>query len=73
LFGPSDGGHFSLEKDRTADIIQITHEENEKLTSIFIEQEVKEVIFQMSIIRHLGSMASLLNSITYSRRPLKGT
>jgi hypothetical protein len=48
LFGPSDGGHFSLEEDRKSDIIQISPEDNEKLTSIFTEQEVKEAIFQMN-------------------------
>jgi hypothetical protein len=47
VFGPSDGGHFSLEEDRRSDITQISLEDNEKLTSIFIEQGVKEAIFQM--------------------------
>jgi hypothetical protein len=47
LFNPSDGGHFSLEEDRRSDIAQISPEDNEKLTSIFTEQELKEAIFQM--------------------------
>jgi hypothetical protein len=47
LFYPSDGGHFSLEEDGRSNITQISLEDNEKLTSIFTEQEVKEAIFQM--------------------------
>jgi hypothetical protein len=47
LLGPSNGGHFSLEEDRRSDIAQISPEDNENLTSIFTEQEVKEAIFQM--------------------------
>jgi hypothetical protein len=47
LFGPSDGGQFSLDNDRRSDILQILQEDNEKLTTYFTEQEVKEAIFQM--------------------------
>jgi hypothetical protein len=47
LFGPSDSGQFSLDNDRRSDILQISQEDNEKLTSYFTEQEVKEAIFQM--------------------------
>jgi hypothetical protein len=43
----SDNGFLSLDEDRRSDITQISPEENEKLTSIFTEQEVKEAIFQM--------------------------
>jgi hypothetical protein len=46
LFGPSDGAHFSLDENINFDIPQVSHE-NKKLTSGFIEQEVKETIFQM--------------------------
>jgi hypothetical protein len=46
LFGPSDGVHFSLDENINFDIPQVSHE-NKKLTSGFIEQEVKETIFQM--------------------------
>jgi hypothetical protein len=38
---------FPRRRDRRADITQISPEDNEKLTSIFTEQEVKEAIFQM--------------------------
>jgi hypothetical protein len=38
-------GFLSLDEDRRSDITKISPEENEKLTSIFIEQEVKEIIF----------------------------
>jgi hypothetical protein len=47
LFGPSDGGQLSLDNDRRSDILQISQEDNEKLTTVFTEQEVKEAIFQM--------------------------
>jgi hypothetical protein len=47
LFGPSDGGQFSLDNDRRSDILQILQEYNEKLTAYFTEQEVNEAIFQM--------------------------
>jgi hypothetical protein len=41
LFGPSDSGQFSLDNDRQSDILQILRDDNEKLTTVFIEQEVK--------------------------------
>jgi hypothetical protein len=47
LFGLSDGGQFFRDNDRQSDIIQISQEDNEKLTTSFTEQEVKEAIFQM--------------------------
>jgi hypothetical protein len=47
LFGLSDGGQFFRDNDRRSDIIQISQEDNEKLTTSFTEQEVKEAIFQM--------------------------
>jgi hypothetical protein len=47
LFGHSNSGQFSLDEDKQDDIIQIVPEDNEKLTTVIIEQEVKEAIFQM--------------------------
>jgi exonuclease III len=47
LFGPSDDDNFSLDENRVNDIPQISAEDNEKLTAVFTEKEVKEAIFQM--------------------------
>jgi hypothetical protein len=47
LFGPPYSGQFSLDESRRDDILQITPEENEKLTMVITEQEVKEAVFQM--------------------------
>jgi hypothetical protein len=47
MFDPPDSGQFSLDEDKRDDIVQITPEENEKLTSVIKEQEVKDAVFQM--------------------------
>jgi hypothetical protein len=47
LFGPPDNGKFSLDEDKCNDIVQVTSEENDKLTSVIKEREVKEAVFQM--------------------------
>jgi hypothetical protein len=47
LFGSPHIGQFSLNEGRCDDIVQITPEENEKLTAVIMEQEVKEAVFQM--------------------------
>jgi hypothetical protein len=47
LFCPPDSGQFSLDEDKHNDIVQITPGENEKLTSVINEQEVKDAVFQM--------------------------
>jgi hypothetical protein len=44
LFGPPEGEQFSLDESRNHDIPQVSTEENEALTAVFLE---KEVIFQM--------------------------
>jgi hypothetical protein len=47
LFGPLDSGQISLDEDKCNDIVQVISEENDKLTSVIKEQEVKEAVFQM--------------------------
>jgi hypothetical protein len=47
LFGPTVTGQFSLDEDKRDDIAQITPGDNEKLTAVITEQEVKEAVFQM--------------------------
>jgi hypothetical protein len=46
--------HFSLDENINFDIPQVSHEENEKLTVGFAEQEVKEAIIQMKHNKTLG-------------------
>jgi hypothetical protein len=47
LFGPSHDENLSLDESRNADIPQISAEDNEKLTVVFTENEVKNAVFQM--------------------------
>jgi hypothetical protein len=47
LFGPRDSGQFFIDEDKCDDVVQITPEGNEKLTAVIIEQEAKEVVFQI--------------------------
>jgi hypothetical protein len=73
LFGPSDGVQFSLDENINFDIPQVSCEENEKLTASFIEQEVKEAIFQMKHNKAPGPMVFQQNFTKSSGKPLKGT
>ena len=47
LFGPPDNNDFNLDVTWIDDIPQVTDNENEILTSVFTEAEVREAIFQM--------------------------
>jgi hypothetical protein len=47
LFGHIEDDYLSLNESITADIQQVLPEENEFLTAVFTEKEVKEMIFQM--------------------------
>jgi hypothetical protein len=47
LFGAPEEGSFSLDESRTADIPQVSDEENDLLTAPYSEEEVKKAIFQM--------------------------
>jgi hypothetical protein len=47
LFGPPNGEVVLLNEYRRDDIIQVSDEDNEKLTAGFTEKEVKEAIFDM--------------------------
>jgi hypothetical protein len=47
LFGSPDEGNFSMDETRTADIPQVSIEENNLLTALYSEEEVKKAIFQM--------------------------
>jgi hypothetical protein len=47
LFGDPKEGNFSMDESRTADIPQVSIEENNLLTSPYTEDKVKKTIFQM--------------------------
>jgi hypothetical protein len=47
LFGSSQRNNFSLDESQINDIPQITEEENNLLTEMFTEKEVRDAIFQM--------------------------
>jgi mannosylglycoprotein endo-beta-mannosidase len=47
LFGAPEEGSFSLDESRTADIPQVSDEENDLLTAPYSEEEVKKAVFQM--------------------------
>ena len=63
LFGPPEENNFRLDETRKDDIPQVTDLENEALVERFTEEEVRKLSFKWSIIKHLGLMVSLLNSI----------
>src|SRR6187455_2199976 len=46
LFGPAEENHFSMQ-ERTDDISQVSHAENEFLTAPFTEKEIRDAIFSM--------------------------
>jgi hypothetical protein len=47
LFGHLERNNFSLVESMREDIPQVTEEENEALSSAFLEKEVGEAVFQM--------------------------
>jgi len=47
LFGSPTENNFSMVENRVDDIPQVTDEENDILTTMFTEEEIKEAIFQM--------------------------
>jgi hypothetical protein len=47
LFGSPDKGNFSMDESRTDDIPQVSVEENNFLTALYSEDEVKKAAFQM--------------------------
>jgi hypothetical protein len=47
LFGHTEDDYLTLDERVTEGIQQVSSEENEMLTTIFMEKEVKEAIFQM--------------------------
>ena len=51
LFGPPEDSHMTLDEDRIGDIPQVSTEENAFLTAPFMEEEVKQAIFQWNIIK----------------------
>ena len=60
LFGPPDNNDFNLDVTWIDDIPQVTDNENEILTSVFTEAEVRVAIFQMEhnkAPRHDGFLA----------------
>jgi hypothetical protein len=60
-------------KNQLEIISQVTEEENETLTSPFMEEEVKKAIFQMEHNKAPGPDGSWPNSIRAFRMSLKGT
>jgi hypothetical protein len=71
LFGSPDSGQFSLDEDKCNDIVQVTYEENDKLTYVIKEQEVKEVVFQMKHNKAPGLDGFQLNFTKSSGKLLK--
>ena len=55
LFGEPEEGNFSMDKIRTADIPQVSDEENSHLTAPYSEEEVKKAVFQMEHKKASGS------------------
>jgi hypothetical protein len=47
LFGPSDNSNMELDEHLVQDIPQVSELENEYLTDVFTESEVKAAVFQM--------------------------
>jgi hypothetical protein len=47
LFGHTEDDYLTLDERVTEDIQQVSPEENEMLTAVFMKKEVKEAIFQM--------------------------
>jgi hypothetical protein len=47
LFGAPDEGTFFMDESQTADIPQVSIEENNLLTAEYSEEEVRKAIFQM--------------------------
>jgi hypothetical protein len=47
LFGEPEEGNFSIDQTRTADIPQVSVEENNLFTTPYSKEEVKKAIFQM--------------------------
>lgn len=66
LFGAPVGNNFSLMESQREDIPQVSEEENEVLTKSFSDDEVKEAIFQMDIIRRRDQMVFRQSSIKCS-------
>jgi hypothetical protein len=47
LFGEPEEGNFSMDESQTHDIPQVSDVENSLLTTPYIEDEIKQVVFQM--------------------------
>jgi hypothetical protein len=47
LFGSPEEGNFSMDETRIADIPQVSVQENNLLTALYSEEEVKNAVFQM--------------------------
>jgi hypothetical protein len=47
LFGYPEEGNFSMDETQTNNIPQVSIEENNFLTSLYTEEEVRNVVFQM--------------------------
>jgi hypothetical protein len=55
LFGHTEDDYLTLDERVTEGIQQVSPEENEMLTTVFMEKEVKEAIFQMKHNKAPGS------------------
>jgi mannosylglycoprotein endo-beta-mannosidase len=55
LFDSLEEGNFSMDESRTDDIPQVTIQENNLLTALYKEEEVKKAVFQMEHNKAPGS------------------
>jgi hypothetical protein len=63
LFGAPEEGNFLFDETRTNDIPQVSQAENDFLTSLYTEEEVRKVAFQMEHNKALVLIAFQLNFI----------
>jgi mannosylglycoprotein endo-beta-mannosidase len=54
MFGSPEEGNFHMDETRTEDILQVSIEENNLLTTEYSEEEVRKAIFQMEHNKALG-------------------
>jgi hypothetical protein len=47
LFGPANGNVFELDPDLWSAEEKVTEQENEELTKPFLEEEIRDALFQM--------------------------
>jgi hypothetical protein len=73
LFGAPAKSNFSMRKDTTSNIPQLSDVENNLLTTVFTQEEVVEAVSQMNIIRHRDQTGFQPNSIKHFGRSSNST